>query len=70
MSLEEGDWDVLQKYSGFEFDDDAPKNISRTEYENMMYLERPGCNLCMGNRKGSKGDTVMATASFNDVVGF
>ncbi|GIR13678.1 MAG: hypothetical protein CM15mP23_22530 [Cryomorphaceae bacterium] len=22
---QEGDWDVLQKYSGFEFDDDAPQ---------------------------------------------
>ena len=60
----EGDWDVLQKYSGFEFDDDAPKNTSRTEYENMMYLERPGCNLCMGNQeKAAKGDTVMATST-------
>ena len=61
---QEGDWDVLQKYSGFEFDDDAPKNTSRTEYENMMYLERPGCNLCMGNQeKAAKGDTVMATST-------
>ena len=25
---EEGDWEVLQKYSGFEFDDDAPKKHS------------------------------------------
>jgi hypothetical protein len=55
----EGDWDVLQKYSGFEFDDDAPKNTARTEYENILYLERPGCNLCMGNQeKAAKGDTV------------
>ena len=61
---EEGDWDVLRKYSGFEFDDDAPKNTARTEYENMMYLERPGCNLCMGNQeKAAKGDTVMATST-------
>ncbi len=61
---QEGDWDVLQKYSGFEFDDDAPKNTSRTEYQNMMYLERPGCNLCMGNQeKAAKGDTVMATST-------
>jgi aconitate hydratase 2/2-methylisocitrate dehydratase len=61
---EEGDWDVLQKYSGFEFNDDAPKNTSRTEYKNMMYLERPGCNLCMGNQeKAAKGDTVMATST-------
>ena len=61
---EEGDWEVLQKYSGFEFNDNAPKNSSRTEYENMMYLERPGCNLCMGNQeKAAKGDTVMATST-------
>ncbi|MEE2838091.1 MAG: bifunctional aconitate hydratase 2/2-methylisocitrate dehydratase, partial [Bacteroidota bacterium] len=61
---EEGDWDVLQKYSGFEFDDDAPKTAARTEYDNMMYLERPGCNLCMGNQeKAAKGDTVLATST-------
>ena len=61
---DEGDWDVLQKYSGFEFNDAAPKNKARTEYENMMYLERPGCNLCMGNQeKAEKGDTVMATST-------
>ena len=61
---EEGDWDVLQKYSGFEFNDDAPKGTARTEYKNMMYLERPGCNLCMGNQeKAEKGDTVMATST-------
>ena len=60
----EGDWEVLQKYSGFEFDDNAPKAVARTEYENMLYLERPGCNLCMGNQeKASKGDTVMATST-------
>jgi aconitate hydratase 2/2-methylisocitrate dehydratase len=61
---EEGDWEVLRKYSGFEFDDSAPKNNARTAYENMMYLERPGCNLCMGNQeKAAKGDTVMATST-------
>ena len=61
---DEGDWDVLQKYSGFEFNDSAPKNNARKEYENMMYLERPGCNLCMGNQeKAEKGDTVMATST-------
>lgn len=61
---EEGDWDILQKYSGFVFDDDAPKGAARTEYENMMYLERPGCNLCMGNQeKAARGDTVMATST-------
>lgn len=60
----EGDWEVLRKYSGFEFDDNAPKSAARTEYENMLYLERPGCNLCMGNQeKASKGDTVMATST-------
>jgi len=60
----EGDWAVLQKYSGFEFDDNNPKSIARTEYEKMLYLERPGCNLCMGNQeKASKGDTVMATST-------
>jgi aconitate hydratase 2/2-methylisocitrate dehydratase len=60
----EGDWEILQKYSGFEFDDAAPKGAARTEYENMMYLERPGCNLCMGNQeKAERGDTVMATST-------
>ena len=60
----EGDWEVLQKYSGFEFDDNAPKGSARTGYENILYLERPGCNLCMGNQeKASKGDTVMATST-------
>ena len=61
---DEGDWEVLQKYSGFVFDDSSPKNTARTSYENMMYLERPGCNLCMGNQeKAEKGDTVMATST-------
>lgn len=61
---EEGDWEMLEKYSGFVFDDDAPKNAARVEYENMMYLERPGCNLCMGNQeKAEKGDTVLATST-------
>ena len=61
---EEGDWEILQRYSGFEFDDLAPKSAARTEYENVMYLERPGCNLCMGNQeKAAKGDTVLATST-------
>ncbi|WNJ16898.1 bifunctional aconitate hydratase 2/2-methylisocitrate dehydratase [Pontibacter sp. G13] len=61
---EEGDWEILQKYSGFEFDDSAPKSVARTEYDNILYLERPGCNLCMGNQeKAAKGDTVMATST-------
>jgi len=60
----EGDWEVLSRYSGFVFDDDNPKQISRTKYENVMYLERPGCNLCMGNQeKAEPGDTVMATST-------
>ena len=61
---EEGYWNMLEKYSGFVFNDDAPKNTARTEYENMMYLERPGCNLCMGNQeKAERGDTVMSTST-------
>ena len=60
----EGDWEILQKYSGFEFDDEKPKTANRTEYENILYLERPGCNLCMGNQeKAAKGDTVLATST-------
>ena len=61
---EEGDWAILQKYAGFELDDIAPKNSNRVAYENILYLERPGCNLCMGNQeKAAKGDTVMATST-------
>ncbi len=61
---EEGDWEILQRYSEFEFDDFAPKSKARTEYENVLYLERPGCNLCMGNQeKAAKGDTVLATST-------
>tara|TARA_B100000780_G_C21120287_1_gene453703 strand:- start:627 stop:3407 length:2781 start_codon:yes stop_codon:yes gene_type:complete len=60
----EGDWDVLAKYAGFVFDDNNPKNAARTKYENKLYLERPGCNLCMGNQeKAEPGDTVMATST-------
>ena len=61
---DEGDWNILQKYSGFEFDDNEPKNTARLNYKNILYLERPGCNLCMGNQeKASKGDTVLATST-------
>ena len=61
---EEGDWSILQKYAGFIFDDDAPKETNRVKYDNILYLERPGCNLCMGNQeKAEKGDTVMATST-------
>jgi aconitate hydratase 2/2-methylisocitrate dehydratase len=60
----EGDWAILEKYSGFEFDDVNPKASARTKYENIMYLERPGCNLCMGNQeKAEPGDTVIATST-------
>ena len=60
----EGDWNILQKYCGFEFSDKNPKRTARTEYENILYLERPGCNLCMGNQeKAAKGDTVLATST-------
>jgi aconitate hydratase 2/2-methylisocitrate dehydratase len=60
----EGDWEVLAKYAGFTFDDSHPKEAARTKYENIMYLERPGCNLCMGNQeKAEAGDTVLATST-------
>ena len=60
----EGDWEVLEKYAGFVFDDNAPKGVARTKYENKLYLERPGCSLCMGNQeKAEPGDTVMATST-------
>ena len=60
----EGDWEVLREYAGFEFDDASPKSAARVKYDNTLYLERPGCNLCMGNQeKAEKGDTVMATST-------
>jgi aconitate hydratase 2/2-methylisocitrate dehydratase len=60
----EGDWDILAKYAGFQFDDSKPKEAARTKYENILYLERPGCNLCMGNQeKAEPGDTVIATST-------
>ncbi|MEC8487556.1 MAG: aconitase family protein, partial [Pseudomonadota bacterium] len=60
----EGDWEILQKYAGFEFDDAKPKEAARTKYDNILYLERPGCNLCMGNQeKAEPGDTVIATST-------
>lgn len=60
----EGDWDILSKYAGFTFDDAHPKEAARTKYENILYLERPGCNLCMGNQeKAEAGDTVLATST-------
>ncbi|PID44357.1 MAG: bifunctional aconitate hydratase 2/2-methylisocitrate dehydratase [Proteobacteria bacterium] len=60
----EGDWEILEKYAGFVFNDDAPKETARTKYDNILYLERPGCNLCMGNQeKAEPGDTVIATST-------
>ena len=54
----------MSRYAGFEFDDADPKSVARTGYENILYLERPGCNLCMGNQeKAEPGDTVMATST-------
>ena len=38
--------------------------MSFIEYENILYLVRPGCNLCLGNQeKAAKGDTVLATST-------
>ncbi len=61
---DEGDWDILEKYAGFQFDDNDPKQAARIKYRNVLYLERPGCNLCMGNQeKAERGDTVLATST-------
>lgn len=60
----EGDWELLEKYAGFQFSDENPKEEARTKYDNILYLERPGCNLCMGNQeKAEAGDTVLATST-------
>lgn len=60
----EGDWEILEKFSGFVFDDSNPKGVARTKYDNVLYLERPGCSLCMGNQeKAEPGDTVIATST-------
>ena len=48
---DEGDWEILQKYSGFEFDDSSPKTAARTEYENILYLERPVAIFVWETRK-------------------
>jgi aconitate hydratase 2/2-methylisocitrate dehydratase len=48
----EGDWEVLQNT----LDSNLMimlKGVARTGYENILYLERPGCNLCMGNQEKS-----------------
>ena len=50
---EEGDWDILQKYSGFEFDDNAPKSVCSYRIREHD-VSRP---TCMG--PGCKGDTVL-----------
>ena len=45
-------------------DESEPKGLATSKYENLLYLERPGCNLCMGNQeKAAKGDTVLATST-------
>lgn len=60
----EGDWEVLQRYSGYEHDPTNLRLTARTEFKNQLYLEPPGCNLCMGNQEKAKaGDTVMATST-------
>ena len=61
----EGDWEILQKYAGFRVRRHGTRRPRRVQaYENTLYLERPGCNLCMGNQeKAEKGDTVMATST-------
>ena len=61
---EEGDWEILQNILQFEFDDSAPKILQMFSHKNILYLERPGCNLCMGNQeKAETGDTVMSTST-------
>ena len=60
----EGDWEILERYAGFQFNDQNPKQAARTEYENVLYLERPGCNLCMGNQeKAERVILVLATST-------
>ena len=60
----EGDWELLEKYSAFEFDDNAPKGEARVEYKNVMYLERPDVTFVWVTRKKQlKGDTVLATST-------
>jgi aconitate hydratase 2/2-methylisocitrate dehydratase len=59
----EGDWEVLQKYSGFELTIMLQKEGSYG-YENILISRASRCNLCMGNQeKAAKGDTVMATST-------
>ena len=47
---EEGDWAFCRNIPGLSSMILAPKNTARESYENILYLERPGCNLCMGNQ--------------------
>ena len=37
---QEGDWEVLTNYAGFEFNDDAPKANARKEYENIFMFNK------------------------------
>ena len=60
----DGDWEILQKYAGFEFNDSATKTETRTAYEHILYLYHPCCNICMSNQeKAVKGDTGMSTST-------
>jgi aconitate hydratase 2/2-methylisocitrate dehydratase len=46
----EGDWEVLQKYSGSNLMI-MLQSVARTGYENILYLERPGCNFIWVTKK-------------------
>ena len=53
---EEGDWDVLQKYSGFEFDDDAPKTCGAHRIRQHDVLGTPRLQPLHGQPgKGGQG---------------
>ncbi len=45
----ERDLELLQKYAGFEFNDNAPQQETHAKYIIPMYLEGHGTKLCMGN---------------------
>jgi aconitate hydratase 2/2-methylisocitrate dehydratase len=62
LMVAEGDWEVLQNILVLNLMI-MPKGVARTGYENILYLERPGCNLCMGNEKQLRRFTVMATST-------
>ena len=35
----EGDWEILERYAGFQFNDKNPKEAARTDYENILYFK-------------------------------